>query len=128
MRTPLRRSITQVLKIARAGRRSLRQHIRSHAYASRADLLKTLTQSRPCSYGLVDTLLTVPYRPILARLDCHAWLSVRRLERRFARQLIAGLMTERDILMRMTWLGLSTMSSKGAASRCRSCQVRRRPM
>ena len=50
--------------------------------ASRADLLKTLAQSRPRSYGAGDTFLTVPYRPILPRLDCHAWLSVRRPERR----------------------------------------------
>src|SRR6478672_511586 len=49
--------------------------------ASRADLLKTLAQSRPRSYGAGDTFLTVPYRPILPRLDCHAWLSVRRPER-----------------------------------------------
>ena len=35
--------------------------------ASRADLLKTLAQSRPRSYGAGDTFLTVPYRPILAR-------------------------------------------------------------
>ena len=32
MRTPLRRSIAQVLKIARAGGRSLRQRIWSDAY------------------------------------------------------------------------------------------------
>src|SRR6266481_9177592 len=50
--------------------------------ASRADLLKTLAQSRPRSSGAGDTFLTVPYRPILPRLDCHAWLSVRRPERR----------------------------------------------
>jgi len=50
--------------------------------ASRADLLKTLAQSRPRSYGAGDTFLTVPYRPILPRLDCRAWLSVRRPERR----------------------------------------------
>jgi hypothetical protein len=43
--------------------------------ASRADLLKSLAQSQPRSYGAGDTFLTVPYRPILARLDCHAWLS-----------------------------------------------------
>ena len=56
MRTPLRRSIAQVLKIARAGGRSPRQRIWSdaYAYASRADLR-------------------------------HAWLSVRRPERRLVR-------------------------------------------
>jgi hypothetical protein len=53
--------------------------------ASRADLLKTVAQSQPRSYGAGDTFLTVPYRPILARLDCHAWLSVRRPERRISR-------------------------------------------
>ena len=62
MRTPLRRSIAQVLKIARAGGRSLRQRIWSDAYRSRADLLKTLAQSRPRSYGAGDTFLTVPCR------------------------------------------------------------------
>src|SRR4029077_20085416 len=50
--------------------------------ASRADLLKTLARSRPRSSGAGDTFPPVPYRPILARLDCHAWLSVRRPERR----------------------------------------------
>src|SRR6266550_3201780 len=50
--------------------------------ASRADLLKTLAQSRPRSFRAGDTFLTVPYRPLLPRLDCHAWLSVRRPERR----------------------------------------------
>jgi hypothetical protein len=82
MRTPLRRFIAQILKIAPAGGRPLRQHIWSDAYHSRADLLKTLAQSRPRSYWAGDTFLTVPYRPILARLHCHAWLSVRRPERR----------------------------------------------
>ena len=53
MRTPLRRSIAQVLKIARAGGRSLPQRSWSDAYRFRADLLKTLAQSRPRSYGLV---------------------------------------------------------------------------
>ena len=47
MRTPLRRSIAQVLKIARAGGRSLRQHIGSHAYrfprGSAQDLLITVS-------------------------------------------------------------------------------------
>jgi hypothetical protein len=57
--------------------------------ASRADLLKTLAQSRPRSFRAGDTFLTVPYRPILPRLDCHAWLSVRRPERRlFAHRLL----------------------------------------
>jgi len=53
MRTPLRRSIAQVLKIARARGRSLRQRICLTLTASRADLLKTLAQSQPGSYGLV---------------------------------------------------------------------------
>jgi hypothetical protein len=53
MRTPLQRSIAQVLKIARAG----------------------------------GTFLAVPYRPILPRLDCHAWLSVCRPERRLGARL-----------------------------------------
>ena len=59
MRTPLRRSIAQVLKIARAGGRSPRQRIWSDASASRADLLKTLARSRPRSSGAGDTFLTV---------------------------------------------------------------------
>src|SRR6478736_3830823 len=82
MRTPPRRSIAQVLKIAAL----VADHYDSASgltlTASRADLLKTVAQSRPRSYGAGDTFLTVPYRPILARLNCHAWLSVRRPERR----------------------------------------------
>lgn len=38
MRTPLRRSIAQVLKIARAGGRSLRQRIWSDAYRCRRSI------------------------------------------------------------------------------------------
>jgi hypothetical protein len=53
MRTPLRRSIAQVLKIARAGGRSLRQRIWSDAYRSRADLLKTLANHGHAHMGLV---------------------------------------------------------------------------
>jgi hypothetical protein len=48
MRTPLRRSIAQVLKIARAAGRSLRQRIWYHAYRfPRGSLLNTLAQSLP---------------------------------------------------------------------------------
>src|SRR6478736_2641541 len=87
MRTPPRRSIAQVLKIAAL----VADHYDSASgltlTASRADLLKTLAQSRPRSYGAGDTFLTVPYRPILPRLDCHAWLSVRRPERRVGARL-----------------------------------------
>jgi hypothetical protein len=97
MRTPLRRSIAQVLKIAAL----VADHYDSASgltlTASRADLLKTLAQSQPRSYGAGDTFLTVPYRPILPRLDCHAWLSVRRPERRlFARSTIGLLVRLRD--------------------------------
>ena len=85
MRTPLRRSIAQVLRSPAP----VADHYDSTSgltlTTSRADLLKTLAQSRPRSYGAGDTFLTVPYRPILARLDCHAWLSVRRPDRRFKR-------------------------------------------
>ena len=82
MRTPLRRSIAQVLKIARAGGRSLRQRIWSDAYR----FPRICSRPGPVTATLIwadDTFLTVPYRPILARLDCHAWQSVRRPERRF---------------------------------------------
>ena len=72
MRTPLRRSIAQVLKIARAGGRSLRQRIWSDAYRFPRGSAQTLAQPRPRSHGAGDTFLTVPYRPILVRLDCHA--------------------------------------------------------
>ena len=68
MRTPLRRSIAQVLKIARAGGRSLRQLTLT---ASRADLLKTLARSRPRPYGAGDTFLTVPSSVSSARLKVH---------------------------------------------------------
>jgi hypothetical protein len=93
MKTPLRHSIAQVLMIARAGGRSLRQRIWSTLTASRADLLKTLAQSRPRSYGASDAFLTLPYRPILARPDCHDWLSVRRPERRLSARLSRALHT-----------------------------------
>ena len=68
MRTPLRRSIAQVLKIARAGGRSLRQRIWSDAYRFPRGSAQDPAQSRPRSYGAGDTFLTVPYRPILPRL------------------------------------------------------------
>ena len=60
MRTPLRRSIAQVLKIARAGGRSYDSASGLTLTASRADLLKTLAQSRPRSYGADDTFLAGP--------------------------------------------------------------------
>jgi hypothetical protein len=82
MRTPLRRSVAQVLKIARAGGRSLRQRIWSDAYRFPRG---SAQDPGPITATLIwagDMFLTVPYRPILPRLDCHAWLSVRRPERR----------------------------------------------
>ena len=85
MRTPLRRSIARVLKIARAGGRSLRQRIWSDAYRFPRGSAQDPGPITATSYGADDTFLTVPYRPILARLDCHAWLSVRRPERRISR-------------------------------------------
>ena len=74
----------QVLKIARAGGRSLRQRIWSDAYRFPRG---SAQDPGPITATLIwagDTFLTVPYRPILARLDCHSWLSVRRPERRLA--------------------------------------------
>lgn len=59
MRTPLRRPIAQVLKIAAL----VADHYDSASgltlTASRADLLKTLARSRPRSYGAGDMFLTV---------------------------------------------------------------------
>ena len=71
MRTPLRRSIAQVLKIARAGGRSLRQRICLTLTASRADLLKTLAQSQPRSYGLVTR-----FSPSHIAQFCHDWTAM----------------------------------------------------
>ena len=53
MRTPLRRSIAQDLKIARAGGQSLRQRIWSDAYRFPRGSAQSPAQSRPGSYGLV---------------------------------------------------------------------------
>jgi len=81
MRTPLRRSIAQVLKIARAGGRSLRQRIWSDAYRFPRG---SAQDPGPITATLIWGWWHVShrqYRPILARLDCHAWLSVRRPER-----------------------------------------------
>ena len=62
MRTPLRRPISQVLE----GHPALvADHDESVSgltlTASRADLLKTLAQSRPRSYGAGYTFFTIPY-------------------------------------------------------------------
>jgi hypothetical protein len=59
MRTPRRRPIAQVLKIARAGGRSLRQRIWSDAYRFPRGPAQDPGQSRPRSYGAGDTFLTV---------------------------------------------------------------------
>ena len=85
--------------------------------ASRADLLKTLAQSRPRSYGAGDTFLTVPYRPILARLDCHAWLSVRRPERRVGARYVRRFPGQREIRARPHRGRWAPASSGGAAGR-----------
>ena len=59
MRTPLRRSIAQVLKIARAGGRSLRQRIWSDAYRFPRGSAQDPGPIRPRSSGAGDTFLTV---------------------------------------------------------------------
>ena len=62
MRTPLRRSIAQVLKIARAGGRSLRQRIWSDAYRFPRGSAQDPGPIRPRSSGAGDTFLTVVAR------------------------------------------------------------------
>jgi hypothetical protein len=91
MRTPLRRSIAQVLKIARAGGRPLRQRIWSDACRFPRGSAQDLAQSWPRSSGAGDAFLTVPYRPILARLDCQVQRRLDIEEVRLSRPEIAGL-------------------------------------
>ena len=43
---------------------------------------RTASRQRLVTPGAGDTFLTASYRSILARLDCRAWLSVRRADQR----------------------------------------------
>src|SRR5512135_2366645 len=92
--------------------------------ASRADLLKTLARSRPRSYRAGDTFLTVPYRPTLPRLDCHAWLSVRRPERRISHvKRLAAQTTVRDERAAVPGASSREHASDGASSARRSLRA-----
>src|SRR5438094_822337 len=85
MRTPLRRSIAQVLKIARAGGRSLRQRIWSDAYRFPRGSAQDPGPITARLMGLVTRFSLSISMPNSSAIGCHAWLSVRRPERRLVR-------------------------------------------